>query len=175
MIYYLGQVFIITMIIFGGGTVFIPVLEQLLVQDVSIFTPQEYTLIITVATSLAGPIGPKISAYGGLMGYGVEAGIGAYLIFLIPPMYMMYFARKFYTKLKESKKFNLITMYIKPIIIAIFLNMILSFFKTSIINMDILNTILIFSISFYLFHFKKIKQVHLILSALAYGMLLYII
>lgn len=175
MIQYLLGVLIISTVTFGGGAVFIPMFEVLIVEDLNIISLNEFMTIVAVVNSLPGPTGGKIAAYTGYILSGWIGATLAALIFVVPSIILMIFAYRFINKLRKSKKMRYINIYIKPIVIGIFFSITLSFLSKSITSINIFNTVFVYLASLYLFEYKKIEPIKVILLSLTYGLILYII
>ncbi len=163
-------VFIIVMVTFGGGVVFIPMFEKLLVEDLFIVSSQEFTKAVAVANSLPGSIGAKLSAYVGFYKFGWQGLIIFTLVFVVPGIVMILIAYNFMEKLKTSYIMKKITLFIKPVVIGIFLTIIIKFLKISVSNINIVNTVIIFSISLFLLE-KRVQPIYVMIFSLAYGMI----
>lgn len=185
---YILGVLLIGLVTFGGGPVFIPMFEKLFVDQMQIFTFTQYSTIVSVVNSLPGPTGPKIVAYGGYILGGWPLAILGILLLIAPAVLFMLLAYKSLELIKKSPRMQNVSIYIKPIIIGIFTAIIVKFVIQSLsgfaylynitvqdngnVIFSIINTILVFAVSYYLIEVKKKAPILIILGALVYGFVL---
>ena len=174
MLLFILSVLVVVFVTFGGGAVFIPMFEDMFVYRMEIFTIEEYTQVIAVLNAFPGPTGGKISAYTGFVEFGLPGMILASLAFVVPGIVMMLISFNLVEKIKHSKLFITLNLYIKPIIIGIFLSIIIKFSVTSINSMGYVETIIITVVSFILLDKFKWAPLKVISLALAYGLLTYL-
>ncbi|XMB67098.1 chromate transporter [Mycoplasmatota bacterium zrk1] len=165
------EILMIVFFTFGGGAVFIPMFEKTLVESLGIFTPVTYTSIIAVVNSLPGVTGGKIASYAGFFSYGWIGFILASLAFIVPGIIMMVVAYKFVNRMKQSRIMKDISLYIKPIVVGIFLSIIVKFLDLSIKGLGWIEGIVIFGVAFYLLDQKKIQPILVIIMAIIYGII----
>jgi|GEM_PF-6509075 len=170
MISLLLGIFLIVLLTYGGGQVFIPMFENLLVQDQGIFTSSEYQTIVGFVNSLPGPVGGKLAAYSGYFVGGWFGFISASFVFILPAFLMMLLIYKFIEHFQRSKFFTQLVIYIKPIVIGIFLSIIVSFVTGAYSQINYM-VIIIFVVSYLLAEYKKIPTTYLILASLIYGVI----
>lgn len=169
------SVLVVVFVTFGGGAVFIPMFEDMFVTRMEIFTIEEYTQVIAVLNAFPGPTGGKISAYTGYVEYGITGMILASLAFIVPGIIMMLISYNLVEKVKHSELFKRLNLYIKPIVMGIFLSIVIKFSITSFNSVGYVETIVITVVSYILLDRFKWAPLKVISLALAYGLLMYFI
>lgn len=167
-------VLVIVLVTFGGGAVFIPMFEILLVEQLGAFTDSEFTTLIGLVNSFSGPTGGKIAAYAGYFLGGWTGLLLASIVFIVPGTVMMLVAYKFFVKISESMFFKQVSIYIKPIVVGIFIAIIVKFLKLSIDGIGLV-TFIVFGVSFYLVDIKKVPPIIVIVLSMVFGLTLYYI
>lgn len=175
MIYFVISVLIVVFLTFGGGAVFIPMFEDMFVYRMEIFTLEEYTQIIAVLNAFPGPTGGKIAAYTGFVEYGFWGMVFASLAFVVPGIVMMLISYNLVERVKHSELFKKLNLYIKPIVMGIFLSIVLKFSITSVVNIGYLETIIITVVSFLLLDRYKLSPLKVISLSLLWGVISYLI
>jgi chromate transporter len=175
MLLFVLSVLVVVFVTFGGGAVFIPMFEDMFVYRMEIFTLEEYTNIIAILNAFPGPTGGKIAGYTGFVEYGVIGFTLASLAFVLPGTIMMLVSYNLVEKVKGSKLFKQLNLYIKPIIIGIFLSIVLKFSITSFNNIGYIETIVITVVSFILLDRYKLSPLKVIGLAITYGLITYFI
>lgn len=169
------SVLVVVFVTFGGGAVFIPMFEDMFVTRMEIFTIEEYTQVIAVLNAFPGPTGGKISAYTGYVEYGITGMILASLAFIVPGIIMMLISYNLVEKVKHSELFKRLNLYIKPIVMGIFLSIVIKFSITSFNSVGYVETLVITVVSYILLDRFKWAPLKVISLALAYGLLMYFI
>ncbi len=175
MLLFVLSVLVVVFLTFGGGAVFIPMFEDMFVFRMEIFTIEEYTQLIAVLNAFPGPTGGKISAYTGYVEYGITGMILASLAFVVPGIVMMLISFNLVEKVKHSKLFKQLNLYIKPIVMGIFLSIIIKFTMTSVTNIGYLETIVITVVSFVLLDRFKWSPLKVISLSLTYGLITFLL
>ncbi|WP_391592200.1 Chromate transporter family protein [[Mycoplasma] cavipharyngis] len=134
-------VFIISIIVFGGGQIFIPLFQSLwdLLKDYgnsshlnSIDFKQVTDNFIIASNITPGVVSTKLAAFTGFVidngGYiGIIVLLLCYLVFVIPAVIVMHFGNILFHKI-SSKHFKTVIVYFQPIIIGILLALALQLF-----------------------------------------------
>lgn len=103
----------VSLTLFGGGYVMVPVLKSLLVDQLQWFTNQEFIFGISLGQITPGPI--LISAvYFGYKMNGIIGSVAATLGIFIPSSLVMIIASRFYIQLRENRRVKAIFAGIKP-------------------------------------------------------------
>lgn len=113
---------------FGGGNGYIPVFQNIYVDEFNIITNLKLAEVVSYILIFPGPVAPMIA---GVIGYEMFQikGVIFGLIFLSLPMLLVFmYLWKIYQKNSENKRIQLITNYLSPAIIALFLSVCLSLF-----------------------------------------------
>ncbi|MGL4948691.1 MAG: chromate transporter [Mycoplasma sp.] len=110
---------VISFIVFGGGQVFIPFFKILLV-DLMEVDSELWEAALTMANSTPGVFSTKLAFISGYLAAGGEwwgyiAMFGTYIIFMIVPITVMFFAMKGYKKIKDNRFINTIDKFFKPV------------------------------------------------------------
>lgn len=132
--------FIIAIVGFGSGTVFIALIYDgyLNYSDVSI---QTLDLVTSIAMLLPGPVTPKMLGLIAYLEYGVLFIIPAIIIFVIPTLVFITYSYKYYERFKDSNFFKFIATYFMPLLAAITLTLLFNLIGHNVV----------FASSFYLF------------------------
>lgn len=105
-------------LVFGGGQVFIPLLEDMYVTT-SIIDSDSFYEIVGLANGFPGPFSGKIYTYFTLNEYGLFHAFWINILFAIPALVFVTFAMKYFYKLKTFKPFTNLTIYIRASVVAI--------------------------------------------------------
>ncbi|MGL4950557.1 MAG: chromate transporter [Mycoplasma sp.] len=110
---------VISFIVFGGGQVFIPFFKILLV-DLMEVDKDMWQNALTMANSTPGVFSTKLAFIAGYLAangewWGYLAMIATYLVFLIVPITVMFFAMKGYKKVQNNKYVLTINKLFKPV------------------------------------------------------------
>ncbi len=171
---YLLGTFIIGLVTFGGGAVFIPMFEDLFVNRMEITDTEFYNLVVSIATSLPGPLGPKIAGYFGYELFGWLIFVPLYLVFILPGVILMIFNYKALVKLKDSKRFKIANDLLKAVIVAILMSIVFGFLFGKMDKIPSVLMFIYFFISIIILEKKWLKVHHLIVILVSFnGLLLY--
>ncbi len=172
---YLFGTFIIGLVTFGGGAVFIPMFEDLFVNRMGITDIEFYNLIVSLATSLPGPLGPKVAGYFGYELFGSLIFIPLYLVFILPGVILMIFNYKALVKLKDSKKFKIANDLLKGVIAAILMSIVFGFMFGKLDKIPSVLMFMYFFASIVILQMRWLKVHHLIIIFVAVnGLIIYI-
>lgn len=169
---YLLGTLVIGLVTFGGGAVFIPMFEDLFVNRMGITDTEFYNLIVSLATSLPGPIGPKIAGYFGYELFGPLIFIGLYIVFILPGVILMIFNYKALVKLKDSKRFKLANDLLKAVIAAILVSIVFGFLFGKFDKVPSIIMFVYFFISIVILQLKWLKVHHLIVILVLFNSIL---
>ncbi len=173
---YLFGTFVIGLVTFGGGAVFIPMFEDLFVTRMGITDIEFYNLIVSLATSLPGPLGPKIAGYFGYELFGWWIFIPLYIVFILPGVILMVFNYKALVKLKDSKKFKIANDLLKAVIVAILTSIVYGFLFGKMDRVPSILMLVYLLISLIILEKKWLKVHHLIVIFVAInGLIIYFI
>lgn len=175
MIYFVFSVLLVVFLTFGGGAVFIPMFEDMFVYRMEIFTLEQYSQIIAVLNAFPGPTGGKIAAYTGYVEYGLVGMVLGSLAFVVPGIVMMLISYELVEKVKHSELFKKLNLYIKPIVMGIFLSIVIKFSVTSFANIGYLETAIVTIVSFILLDKYKWSPLKVITLTLVWGIISYLI
>ncbi|WP_025755613.1 chromate transporter [Mycoplasmopsis cricetuli] len=121
-------VFIIGLIVFGGGQIFMPIFQSFWLFIGKTFnlniTQEQIDTIFTISNSTPGVISTKFSAFTGLLvannqWWGWILAFISYLIFCLPAIFMMLLSVKLLKKTEHSKYLKNLIKYISPVLAAI--------------------------------------------------------
>lgn len=109
---------------FGGMSAIPLILEEM--ERHQWMTTQDLTNLIGIAEMTPGPLGMNCATFAGLQTGGALGGIIAVLGVLAPAYTLTLLAAIFYTRFKESKIMQWIMLVVKPITIAMILDVLVS-------------------------------------------------
>ena len=120
-------VFIISIIVFGGGQVFMPLFKWLwiFINDFGAnISDEKIDQIFTVVNSTPGVISTKFALFTGYLvangaWWGWLALFLTYLTFVIPAIIAIFYATKMISKIETSKHLKNVIVFLKPVIAGI--------------------------------------------------------
>jgi chromate transporter len=157
----------ISLSLFGGGYVMIPIMESLFVKELHWLTSKEFIDAIAFSQATPGPI--LISA--AFIGYKIAGAIGAFLAtvaIFAPSVFLVINVSRFISGYKNSGILNNILGGIKTVVVALIMSSSYRIFSSGQID-GYLVAILI--ITFILNVQFKVSPVYLILGAILFGIL----
>ncbi len=173
---YLLGTFIIGLVTFGGGAVFIPMFEDLFVNRMAITDLEFYNLIVSLANSLPGPLGPKLSGFFGYDLFGWWIFIPLYIVFILPGVVLMVFNYRALVSLKDSKKFKIANDLLKAVIVAILMSIVYGFLFGKMDRVPSILMLVYFFISIIILEKKWLKVHHLIVLFVGInGLIMYLV
>lgn len=112
-------IFLVSLLSFGGGGIFINLYELLYVDILKIMDEQTYYNLLAIINVFPGPTGSKLAniIY---LDQNIILIIISTIVFLIPPIIFIIILFKFLKKYEKSKLFNQIIEQLKPVICASF-------------------------------------------------------
>lgn len=107
-----------SVLVFGGGQVFIPFLEDMFV-GTGLVSEIDFWEIIGLANGFPGPFSSKPYTYFTWIHFGWFHAVWINLVILVPALITITWAMKYYAKLKTFKPFTNLTLYAIASVIAI--------------------------------------------------------
>jgi len=158
----------ISLSLFGGGYVIVPLMQSLLVGDLKWLSNQQFVDGITFSQVTPGPI--LISAlFTGFKLAGFAGGLIAVAAIFIPSAMLMLVVSGFFQKNKHSYVMQRVLAGIKPVVVGMIIASACILIKSMALNYIIIAATLI---SFILSFRFKISPVYLILGSLFFGFIL---
>jgi len=172
----LGDIFrqfsTVSLSLFGGGYVMIPILKSLLVEQLGWITDQEFIYGISIGQVTPGPI--LISAtFFGFKVAGLTGAIIATLAIFIPSAILMLMLSVIFDVLRHNRIVQSALMGIKPCVVGMILYSAVSIIITHIGNTHIVVTLALAAISCFLVFRFNTSNVLLIIGGAVVGFLLY--
>ncbi len=163
--------FIPSIIGYGGGPAYIPLVEYEVVHRYGWLTAGEFGEILAFANTLPGPIITKMA---GVIGFEIAGAAGALVglaASVIPSLILMIFLLGIIYRYKDNLRIKRVTRFVRPVIAAMLALMVYNFFINSFADTGVLDTAGIALVSFLLLEKLKIQPPLVILAALLYGAL----
>lgn len=162
----------VSLTLFGGGYVMVPVLKSILVDKTQWFTLNEFLVGISVGQITPGPI--LVSA--AFFGYKIEGIIGAVIatvaIFL-PSSLLMIMVSKFFSHYRSNRFVQAALAGIKPVVVGLILAAAFALFGTYWSNGNAVITSTLLVISFMLFFWFKVNPAIVVVLSGLLGYLVY--
>ncbi len=172
----LGDIFkqftYVSLTLFGGGYVMIPVLENLLVDQLAWFNHQEFIYGISVGQVTPGPILISSVFFGYKMA-GVPGSIVATTAIFLPSALLMIILSNVFNSIKNNAAIQSALLGIKPAVVGMILFSAVSIFKEHMNTSNILVSTLLTAITFLLVFRFNVASVILIISGALLGFILY--
>ncbi|MES2063670.1 MAG: chromate efflux transporter [Bacteroidota bacterium] len=158
----------ISLSLFGGGYVIVPLMQSLLVSDLKWLSNQQFVDGITFSQVTPGPI--LISAlFTGFKLAGFAGGLIAVAAIFIPSAMLMLIVSGFFQKNKHSYFMQRVLAGIKPVVVGMIIASAFILIKSMALNYIIIAATLVAFILSFRF---KISPVYLILGSLFFGFIL---
>ncbi|OOQ59513.1 chromate efflux transporter [Mucilaginibacter pedocola] len=158
----------ISLSLFGGGYVMVPLMQALLINNLNWLSNQQFADSITFSQVTPGPI--LVSAlFVGFKLAGVLGGLLAVVSIFVPSATLMLVVSGFFNKNKQSQTMQRILAGIKPVVVGMIIASAIILMKNMALNAALIATVLIaFTLSFRF----KVSPVYLILGSLFVGFLI---
>ena len=172
----LGDIFrqfsTVSLSLFGGGYVMIPILKSLLVDQLGWITDQEFIYGISIGQVTPGPILISATFFGFKLA-GLAGAITATLAIFLPSAILMLLLSVIFDALKHNHVVQTALMGIKPCVVGMILYSGVSIVMTHIRDTHIIATLSLTVISFFLVYRFNSSNALLIIGGAAVGYLLY--
>ena len=159
----------------GGGAVSIPFLFDLS-EKFNWFSKEELIDMIAISQATPGPIGVNMATYGGFLAGGIIGALCATIGLITPALIIVCLLAHVWRKIKRKHSvistFNGIKASVAGLLFGIFLTMILPLISHSIVSIQNVKVIVIFSISLALARIKNFPVFVVILAGAIFGILL---
>ncbi|MBR5129971.1 MAG: chromate transporter [Alphaproteobacteria bacterium] len=160
---------------FGGGFAIIPFLNDM-IDKYQWFTTKDLTTIIALSELTPGAIGVNMATYGGFLAGGILGALCATLGLVTPALIIVCMLAHIWKKINQYQSvisaFNAVKASVAGLLFGIFLTMILPLVSDSIISLQNLKVITIFTISLALARIKNLPVFVVILVGAGLGILL---
>jgi len=172
----LGKIFeqfsVVSLSLFGGGYVMIPILKSMLVDQLAWITDQEFVYGISVGQVTPGPILVSATFFGYKMA-GLTGAIVATVAIFTPSAILMLLLSAIFDALKHSQVVQAALAGVRPCVVGLIIYSGLSILITHIQGTHAALTLSITAVSFFLVFRFNASNVLLILGGATIGYLLY--
>lgn len=155
---------------FGGGYAMLPFIEKEIIEVHRWLSPLEFMDILALSQMTPGPIAINAATFIGYRYYGFFGSLTATLGIISAPFVFMSAVFPFIKKYRNSRLFEEILLYLKPITLGLILS---SAFSTGKRSLTDLKSVLIFLSAFGLLQWGKLHPIAVILGFGALGLLLF--
>jgi chromate transporter len=156
--------------LFGGGYVFIPAIEKVVVGMYQWVSQPEFGAAIAISQVTPGPISISAAFVGWKVAGLAGAAVGTFGIF-VPPAFLMVLAQQFVSKIKTKPGVEAVFSGVRPAVIGMIAASVWVISKTAPMNWQ---TAAIFLLVFVLSVWKNIDSALLVLTGGILGWLLYL-
>lgn len=158
---------------FGGLSMVPLILEEM--QSHGWMTSQDLSNLVAIAEMTPGPLGINCATFTGTQTAGILGSLAAVTGVLMPAFTLTMLIAAFFEKFKESDVMRTVMTFVKPICIAIILNVVITLSKENFFTEKGLDplAVVIAALMLYLLMKKKWGVPKVILSAAALGALFY--
>ena len=144
---------------FGGGYAMLPLIEEEVIENMHYLTNSQFLDILAISQITPGPIAINSATFIGLRELGLVGSIFATLGIVSGPFVFMSIVNKFLAKFKNSKIIERVSLYIRPVTVALILSAFASTFLKSVVD---IKTAIIFTLSFAILLSKKLHPIAVI-------------
>ncbi len=155
-------IFIINLVTYGGGGVFIPVYQTYYVDIFRLMSPAEYYNVISILNVIPGVTGGKLAGYAMYIEYGVLGMVLAIILFAGSGIMLVLILEKILSKVRDSRMFIRINRNIKPVVVGILLTITYDFYEVALQQIDIITVTAISAVTYYLLVKKQVKMYNLV-------------
>ena len=103
----------------GGGHAAIPLIQELIVDNLHWMTMEEYTSLVTIAEITPGPIAVNSSTFVGLKVAGPMGILVATLGCILPSCIIVSIIALLYKKYKSISAFQNVLLFLRPVVVAL--------------------------------------------------------
>ena len=169
------NIFLIGIVTFGGGQVFIPLFKDLLLDKLKLLSKTEFFNMLGFINAYPGPIATKIAIYSGFIANGFLGMCFAAIAIAGPGFLIMYYSCSHIEKVKNHRIIKSINIFIKPIIVAIFLALAYGLEIMSLDNLNLIHNLILTLGTILLLSIKKIKfnLISILFIAIVYGLIFF--
>lgn len=170
-------IFLLNLITYGGGGVYIPVYEHYYTEIFKIMSTEQYYSVISILNIIPGVTGGKLAGYAMYYEYGYLGMIVAIITFAASGIILVLLLDKLLMQVKENSLFIEINKNIKPVVGGILLSITYQFLQMAENQMSDLLFWLITLVVCYLLIIKKVKifkvvSIFFVLFSFIYGFVL---
>lgn len=160
----------ISLTLFGGGYVIVPLLNSVLVEDLQWISQEDLLMGISLGQLTPGPLLISVSYFGQKIG-GMAGAIAAVAGMFFPAALVMITCGHFMSKVRSSRIYNRAVYLILPFIATLIVFAAFSIFRSSWSAQKQHWLFIYWGLSFGAIHFFKVKPMYLIGLAFATGLL----
>lgn len=103
----------------GGGHAAIPLIQELIVDNLHWMTMEEYTSLVTIAEITPGPIAVNSSTFVGLKVGGFWGILAATAGCILPSCLLLSIVAVLYRKYKKVSAFQAVLLFLRPVVVAL--------------------------------------------------------
>ncbi len=155
-------IFLINLVTYGGGGVFIPVYETYYVDVFELMNNLEYYNVVSILNVIPGVTGGKLAGYAMYLVYGIIGLIVAILLFAGSGILLVLLLEKVLSKVRSSQLFTKINRNIKPVVVGILLTITYNFYEVALSKLPLVTVGLLTIITYYLLAVKKVRMYNLV-------------
>lgn len=134
---------------FGGGPGSIGIIQNQAVVNYNFVTSSQFNQLLGLCQALPGPIATTLAFSIGYVNFGMLGGIIATIGIILPSIIIIILLYTFLVKNKDDYRVKRISKFIIPLVIALFTQVVFSFFLQSFADIDgNIHTIILILISF---------------------------
>ncbi|MDR2007975.1 MAG: chromate transporter [Alphaproteobacteria bacterium] len=125
---FIWATFLVGIFSFGGGKAYIPIFQNIYVDQFNIISNFQLTELVTYAVTLPGPIAPMITGPVGFDLFSVWGFFIGLIVLTMPPFFLFVGIWQLYKNHSEKKKVKVMAKYLSPAIIALLLSVCFTLF-----------------------------------------------
>lgn len=174
--FYLLQIILTSSFLFGGGQIYIPILEELLVEQWELFSPQYYYSLVALALATPAAFATKIIAYSSYLAYGslafsVLSLLGFHAAGFVWALLGLYSVKRF----QNSGRLSVLLETSKLMVSALMLKTLFVISSSQLLQAgsakEAAEFIVLFLLSAWALHFRKLSPLKIILIVVCYGVI----
>lgn len=166
-------IFILNLITYGGGGVYIPVYEHYYTEVFNLMNQADYYNVISILNIIPGVTGGKLAGYAMFLEYGYLGMIVGIIIFAGSGILLVILLDKALSKLKDHPIFIEVNKNVKPVVGGILLSITYDFYVMANSKMSLIMLLVISGIVIYLLAFRKTKIFTVVISFFALFSIVY--
>ncbi len=166
-------IFILNLITYGGGGVYIPVYEHYYTEVFNLMDKVDYYNVVSIVNIIPGVTGGKLAGYAMYLEYGYIGMIVGILIFAGSGIMLVLLLNKVLEQLKDHPIFVEVNRNIKPVVGGILLSITYDFYVMAHSKMSLIMLVSVSVIVIYLLGVRKVKIFAVVASFFALFSIIY--
>ncbi len=167
-----AYIFLINLITYGGGGVYIPVYETYYTDMFHLMSQHDYYNVVSILNIIPGVTGGKLAGYAMFLDYGIFGMLLAIVLFASSGIMLVILLDKMLAKVNDHPIFIEVNNNIKPVVAGILLTITYNFYQLSFEKMSFFYIALISIVTYYLLVIKKVKIYYLVVSFFTLGIII---